>query len=67
MSQGGPPMECHHIWVANSGRGGEPDFRPNRQMSSEPLMHVTCRTCGTRTWFTQKQWLALPVARKVEP
>jgi hypothetical protein len=59
MSTGGPAMLCRHVWIANSGRGGEPQFRVNRQMSSEPLMHVTCRTCGTRTWFTEAQWNTL--------
>lgn len=49
---------CKHIWVANSGRGGEPDFRLNRQMSNEPLMHVKCSICGDRTWLTEAQWLA---------
>ena len=48
--------ECDHEWIANTGRGGEPDFRLNRQMSAEPLMHVMCAKCGTRTWMTQQQW-----------
>jgi hypothetical protein len=52
--------ECDHYWIANSGRGGEPDFRPNRQMSPEPTMHVTCGRCKSRTWFTEKQWKAIP-------
>ena len=59
MSQGGSAMLCRHVWIANSGRGGQPDFRTNRQMASVPIMHVECRTCGTRTWFTDQQWAAL--------
>lgn len=49
-------MECKHKWIANSGRGGKPEFRPNRQMSTELLMHVTCETCNVRTWMTAAQW-----------
>lgn len=49
----------HHVWTLNSGRGGEPEFRPNRTLSPEPLMHVQCSLCSTRTWFTQLQWEAL--------
>ncbi|MGP1675945.1 MAG: hypothetical protein ACTS6J_02175 [Burkholderiales bacterium] len=48
--------ECAHKWIANSGRGGEPDFRMNRQMSPEPLMHVMCKQCSARTWVTAEQW-----------
>jgi hypothetical protein len=53
-------MLCVHYWISNSGFGGEPEFRPNRQMSSEPLMHVKCSLCDARTWFTEKQWRAIP-------
>lgn len=49
---------CDHKWVANSGRGGDPSFRLNRQMSNVPVMHVTCAICGARTWLTEAQWLA---------
>lgn len=51
---------CNHYWIPNSGQGGEPEFRPNRQMSREPLMHVMCGRCGCRTWFTEKRWKAIP-------
>lgn len=51
--------DCKHVWVSNSGRGGQPEFRPNRMMSPEPLMHVKCSGCNTRTWFTQSQWQQL--------
>lgn len=53
--------ECDHYWMPNSGRGGEPEYRPNRQMSHELLMHVRCSQCGARTWFTEKQWHDIPV------
>lgn len=54
--------ECNHIWIANSGRGGEPVFKPNRYMGREPLMHVKCSLCNQRTWVTEEQWrLAIPV------
>jgi len=63
MTQG-PTTLCKHIWVANGGHGGEPVFKLNRQMGSEPIMHVMCRTCETRTWLSDKQWNAL--ARKAK-
>lgn len=53
-------MACKHYWIPNSGRGGEPEFKPNTQMSQEPLMHVKCEKCGARTWFTATQWWAIP-------
>lgn len=52
--------ECAHYWIPNSGQGGEPVFTPNRQMSQYPTMHVVCSQCGARTWFTEKQWWAIP-------
>ncbi len=52
--------DIEHVWVANSGHGGEPVYRPNRQMSADPLMHVRCDDCGARTWFTQEQWESIP-------
>jgi hypothetical protein len=53
---------CKHIWIANSGHGGEPDFRMNRQMSDQPLMHVKCLQCRGRTWLTHEQWEAMSEA-----
>ncbi len=55
-----PAGLCAHCWVSNSGNGGEPEFRLNRHMSTEPLMHVMCSKCGSRTWFTEKRWKELP-------
>ena len=52
-------LDCEHQWVSNSGAGGEPDFRMNRQMSAVALMHVKCYVCDDRTWFTKQQWEAL--------
>ena len=57
---------CKHQWVANSGQGAAPDFRVNGQMSSRPLMHVQCRMCGCRTWFTEAQWAQLPYTSEEE-
>jgi hypothetical protein len=54
-------VSCDHYWIPNSGRGGEPEFKFNRQMSAEPTMHVMCSTCGDRTWLTEKQWAEIPV------
>jgi len=54
---------CNHIWITNSGDGGEPDFRKNSQMGREPLMHVQCEKCNARTWFTEKQWKQLLEAK----
>ena len=48
---------CEHEWVSNSGRGGNPVFRLNRQMNLEPLMQVRCEQCGTRSWMNEEQWL----------
>jgi len=47
---------CNHRWVSNSGRGGVPDFRVNRQLALEPIMHIACEKCHARTWMTQSQW-----------
>lgn len=48
--------ECNHVWVSNSGKGGEPEFKVNLQLSTAPLMHVMCEKCGARTWMTEGQW-----------
>jgi len=53
---------CSHTWIANSGQGGEPEFRLNRQMGSKPTMHVVCCKCNCRTWFTEDKWTALPMS-----
>lgn len=49
-------MPCAHVWVANSGRGGVPDYRPNRQMWHGVKMHVACVKCRCRTWLSPEQW-----------
>ncbi len=51
--------DCEHVWVANSGAGGEPKFKMNRHMSHDPLMHVKCTKCGGRTWLTDNDWDAI--------
>lgn len=58
---------CAHYWIPNSGQGGEPVFKPNRMMSPEPTMHAMCSLCKTRTWFTEKQWNAIPATLPPEP
>lgn len=52
---------CRHVWVANSGQGGDPVFKKATNMSLELLMHVMCKNkeCDARTWFTEKRWNAL--------
>lgn len=52
-------FDCEHVWISNSGAGGEPKFRTNRQMSVEPLMHVKCSECNSRTWLTENEWDAM--------
>lgn len=61
LDDAGPPVPapCTHEWVANSGAGGTPVFNMNRQMSTEPVMHVTCARCNARTWMTALQWAAV--------
>ena len=49
-------MECKHRWVANSGRGGEPLFKMNRQMAVGLIMYVKCSKCDARTWLDPKAW-----------
>jgi len=51
--------KCDHLWIANSGKGGPPNFRINRQMSPFPLMHIKCEKCDGRTWMNQKAWYLL--------
>lgn len=46
--------QCAHVWTANSGKGGEPSF--NIRMGGDPVMHVRCNHCGTRTFLTREQW-----------
>jgi PRTRC genetic system protein C len=54
-------LQCAHVWIANSGLGGEPEFRRNASMRAEPHMHVLCSKCGDRTWFTEAQWNEMPL------
>jgi len=48
--------ECEHEWVSNSGRGGEPIFKENGNMSTSAVMHVKCDKCGARTWLSEDDW-----------
>ena len=62
----GKAPECSHIWISNSGAGGLPRWRMNRQLSNEPLMNVRCSECNARTWMTNDQWNDLPEANYSE-
>lgn len=57
--------DCSHLWIPNSGLGGEPRFERNRQLSGEPTMHAMCEHCGAPTWFTEEQWWEMPSALEV--
>ena len=48
--------DCNHNWVANSGNGGEPEFRLNKQMSLKSVMHAKCSLCNSRTWVDKDYW-----------
>ena len=48
--------DCKHKWVSNSGQGGEPNFKVNKQMAGMPHMHVTCALCNDRTWMSKATW-----------
>lgn len=43
-------------WEGEKNKDDTPAFRINRQMSSDPLIHVTCKVCNTRTWLSEDQW-----------
>lgn len=60
------PAPCEHVWVGNSGKGGAPEWRQNRQMWAGLRMHVKCELCHARTWMSQDQWKALPIAGSVQ-
>lgn len=54
---------CNHIWIANSGQGGEPRFNIRMTGDIHYVMHVRCCECGTRSFFSEKQWFALEEAQ----
>lgn len=56
--------KCPHIWTANSGNGGDPRFNTRMVGDVLPVMHVKCLECGTRAFFTEKQWFALDEAQE---
>lgn len=39
---------CSHIWIANSGQGGEPRFNIRMTGDLHYVMHVKCCECGNR-------------------
>lgn len=52
-------VKCDHLWIANSGKGGQPDFKVIAGMSLFPLMHVQCEKCNDRTFLTKKNWFSI--------
>ena len=46
---------CEHKWISNSGKGGDPVFKPN-SISRKAVMHVKCEKCNSRTWFGRAAW-----------
>jgi hypothetical protein len=60
--------ECQHYWIPNGGKGGGPEFKPNRFMHpTDPMVYAKCSVCGSRVWFTKTQWAAIPVTGGPEP
>ena len=47
---------CAHIWITNSGQGGEPRFNIRMVGDVLPVMHVLCSECGARSFFTERHW-----------
>lgn len=62
------PAECAHVWISNSGQGGEPVYRPGPNGPMAPyVVNVRCSLCNARTWLSRERWEALPqVAATVE-
>ena len=59
MFKRGNIMDEHtHKWISNSGQGGEPIFKVNKQMAWVPHMHVKCSLCNDRTWMSRATWIA---------
>jgi len=52
-------FDCEHIWISNSGNGGEPKFTQKAGLGGGLLMHVKCSKCNSRTWVNEDEWEAL--------
>lgn len=50
-----PAENCNHIWISNSGQGGNPVFK-RTPFSTSFSMHIKCSKCNARTWKTKEQW-----------
>lgn len=58
---------CAHYWEpSDKDKDGQPVFAKNRQFGLNPTTHAKCRYCGIRTWFTKKQWQAIPAGMPME-
>ena len=50
--------KCNHIWVSNSGAGGDPIFK--MFVGGIERMHVKCGNgCNSRAWATREDWKEL--------
>ena len=51
---------CPHLWLANWGKGGEPEFVPYSCVSLEysrvETMAAMCDRCGRVAFFTRRAW-----------
>jgi len=53
--------KCDHYWEPTSpDKDGQPIFKPQTIAGYQKATHAKCRYCGDRTWFTEKQWWAMP-------
>ncbi|MEC7763362.1 MAG: hypothetical protein VX874_15780 [Pseudomonadota bacterium] len=48
---------CFHLWAPT---GRKVEFTRDPNLGPDPVMHVTCSSCGSRTWITEAYWLRLP-------
>jgi hypothetical protein len=48
-------LDEEHAWIPD---GGSLRFE-SHQGGEAPHLHTTCKKCGERTWFTERQWALL--------
>jgi hypothetical protein len=48
-------LDEEHAWIPD---GGALRFE-SHQGGEAPHLHTTCKKCGERTWFTERQWALL--------
>lgn len=56
------PEKCSHIWVSNSGKGGEAVFK-RAPFSKLFATHVKCSKCNNKCWKTRGQLEAIILYR----